>query len=102
MRSTKCIKRITVQSQTKVANDIGGWSNTWATAFTCWAKVTPMSRTKQLYYGMTNYKEFYEVEARTRETNISTSNRIVYGGNAYQMVSTPLVFTDHITFDIAR
>jgi len=101
MRTTKYNKRITAQTATKAPNDIGGWKNTWADSFSCWASVTAMSRSKRFLYAELKYDEFYEVEMRKRNTNINGSNQIIYDGNAYQIIS--FTVTDNVVkLDIAR
>ena len=101
MRATKYNKRLTVQTATKVENDIGGWSNTWTDSFSCWASVVPVSRSKRLLYAELKYDEFYEGEMRTRNTNVNAKSQIVYNGKDYQIISfTP---DDNIVkIDIAR
>jgi len=101
MRSTKYNKRITAQIATKEPNDIGGWKNTWADSFSCWASVNAMSRSKRFLYAELKYDEFYEVEMRKRNTNINGSYQIVYDGNAYQIISFT-IDNNVVKIDIAR
>jgi len=102
-RGSKYNARITVQ-QSKPANqtkgETGGLTNVWTTLFTCWAKVVPASRSKRLLYGEVVYNEFYEVEMRGRETNIDADCRIVYRGNAFQILS--FTIGDVVNVDMIR
>jgi len=100
MRSTKYGSRITVQKRTKTENDIGGWTNTWADLFSCWALVTPASRSKRLEYAELKYDEFFEIEMRARDVNPDGDCQIVYSGNAYQIIS--FTVTDVVKIDMIR
>jgi len=53
-----------------------------------------------LLYGEVVYNEFYEVEMKKRVTNVDADCRILYGGNAFQI----LAFTvdDVVSVDIIR
>jgi len=99
-RLSKYNKRITVQHSTQTKGETGGLSNTWTDLFTCWAKVTPASRSKRLLYGEVVYNEFYEVEMRSRVTNIDADCRIIYGGNAYQLLG--FTIDDIVNVDMIR
>jgi len=101
MRTTKYDKRITAQTAVKVLNDIGGWKNTWADSFSCWASVIAMSRSKRFLYSGMKYTELYEVEMRKRNTNIDGNYRIVYNNNAYQIISFTII-DNVVKIDIGR
>jgi len=99
-RLSKYNKRITVQHSTQTKGETGGLLNVWTDLFTCWAKVVPASRSKRLLYGEIVYNEMYEVEMQKRVTNIDADCRIVYGGNAYQILS--FTIDDVVNVDMIR
>jgi len=99
-RLTKYNKRVTVQQSTQTKGETGGLTNAWTTLFTCWAKVVPASRSKRLLYGEVVYNEFYEVEMKKRVTNVDADCRILYGGNAFQILA--FVVDDVVSVDIIR
>lgn len=105
MRPTKYNKRITIQKPTKTGNEIGGWINNYNTlewSYTCWASVVVMNGYKKLQYGMNANEEVFEVEMRKRLVNIDVDCRIVYAGNNYQVVSTPVITDDKVNFQMSR
>jgi len=101
MRATKYNKRVTVQTSTKVKNEIEGFSNVWSDWYTCWASVIPVKGIKRLEYGQLNVTQMYEVEMRKRVNNVHSECQVVYDGNAYQIQS---VYTDddRVYLDIVR
>ena len=101
MRATKYSKRITVQQLTRVENDIGGWSNSWADMFSSWASVIPVTGMKKLEYAKLEYNEIYEVEMRKRLINADADCRIVFNGNSYQIISF-MITDDKVNLDIGR
>jgi len=99
MRGTKYNKRITVQTMTKVPNDIGGWTETWADSFTTWASVMAVKSLKALEYGRMGFVKYYTV--RMRKRNIDETNRVKYKGEYYQINSISIDDWETV-IDIAR
>ena len=102
MRATRYTKRITVQTPTKAENDIAGWTNTWTDLYCSWASVVQMKGFKKLQYGMNANEEVYEVEMRRRLINVDVDCRIVYGGNNYQIIGTPVITDDRVNLEMSR
>ncbi len=100
MRSTKYNQKITIQKRTKVPNDIGGWTNTWADYYTSWASVKIMSGMKRLEYGRLGFIEFYEVEMRTRNENVDGDCQVIYNGKTFQINSIQI--SGVVKLDIAK
>jgi len=101
MRPTKYKKRITIQTRTRDENAVGGWSNEWTTSYVCFASLQPIKGFRRLEYGQNGFTQMYEVEMRSRTTNPTIDDRILYKGVAYQIIS-PYNDEDRINFDIAR
>ena len=99
MRSSKYNKRVTVQVMTKVANDIGGWTDTWSDSYTTWASVKPVKSLKALEYGRMGFIKYYTVTMRKR--TIDETNRIVYNGENYQINSISIDDNETV-IDIAK
>ena len=99
MRASKYNKRITVQTMTKVPDNIGGWTETWADTFTTWASVLAVKSLKALEYGRMGFVKYYTVKMRKRD--IDETNRVKYNGEYYQINSIS-IDDDETTIDIAR
>lgn len=99
-RSTKYDKTITIEQRTKVETDIKGWSNTWATLYTSWASVVPLSGAKGVDFSRMGFIESYEVEMRKRDVNVGSNCRIIYNGKTFQITSIKI--HDVVNLDIAR
>jgi len=100
MRATEYNKRITVQKRTKTETEIKGWTNTWATFYTSWAGLTPLSGAKTDDYTRLGFVESYELEMRSRESNVDSDCRIVYDGKNFQITSIKIF--DVVNLTIAR
>jgi SPP1 family predicted phage head-tail adaptor len=100
-RPTKYNKRVTIQQRTKDQNEVGGWGNVWSDLYSSWASVTQVSGAKRFEYGQHNLSEVYQVEMRKRDTNVDADCQVIYGGNAFQIVS--ITIDDYmVKMDIAR
>lgn len=102
MRATKYTKRITIQTPIQVENEVGGFRNEWSTLYASWASVIPMNGYRKLQYGMNSNEEVYEVEIYRRLVNIGVNCRVVYGGNNYSIVGTPVITDETVKFEITR
>lgn len=100
-RVTQYNKRITVQTSSQTKSEIGGLTDVWTTLYSCWAKLTPMSKTKRMMYAEMILSEAYEVEMRERTTNIDADCRVVYSGNNYQVLGF-IIDGDMVKVDITR
>ena len=100
MRATKYDTTIAVQQRTKVETEIKGWKNTWATFYTSWAGLTPLSGAKADDYTRLGFVESYELEMRKRESNVDSDCRIVYDGKNFQITSIKIF--DVVNLTIAR
>jgi head-tail adaptor len=101
VRPTKYNKRITIQKLTPVENDIGGWSNSWADFYSSWASVYSIKGMKKLEYAKLEYNEMYEVEMRRRLVNADGDCRVVYRGNAFQIIAIDIT-DNEVKLDIGR
>ena len=99
-RSTKYDKQITVQKNTKVATEIKGFKTSWADLYTSWASVIPISGAKAVDFTRMGFIESYELEMRTRATNVDSDCRIQYDGKDFQITS--IIIHDVVKLDIAR
>lgn len=101
MRATQYDKRVTVQTRTKISDGRGGWLNEWSDSYTSWASVRPLRGMRRLEYGQMGFTVVYEVEMRKRVTNVNRQCQVVYGGNAYQIVSLE-IDEERVYMDMAR
>ena len=97
MRATEYNKRITVQKRTKTETAIKGWTNTWATFYTSWAGLVPLSGAKADDYTRLGFVESYELEMRSRESNVDSDCRIVYDGKNFQITSIKIFDVVNLT-----
>ena len=79
-------KRITIQSQARTADGMGGWTETWATLTTVWAAVWPVSAREILKAGQTSMEITHRVRIRYR-AGVLASYRILYGTRYLSIVS---------------
>ena len=99
-RSTKYDKQITVQKNTKVETVIKGFKTSWTDLYTSWASIEPISGAKAVDFTRMGFIESYELEMRTRATNVDSDCRIQYEGKDFQITS--IIIHDVVKLDIAR
>jgi len=71
-------KRITIQSPTRTADGMGGWTEAWSTLATVWAAVWPVSAKEILQGGQTSMELTHRIRIRYRD-GVLASQRILYG-----------------------
>ena len=86
MKAGKLNKKIAIQSFTTVANDYGELVQTWATYHTPFAEVKHRDGTEFTRGGETISKLQTTFIIRYKE-GISVKDRIIYGGETYQIES---------------
>lgn len=75
--------RITFESSTGTADGMGGFTQSFSTAFETWADVQELRGTRELRFGQLAYNTAYEVKVRYRNGDSnepSTAYRILYRG----------------------
>jgi SPP1 family predicted phage head-tail adaptor len=79
-------QRITIQSQTRTADGMGGWTETWATLATVWAAVWPVSAREILKAGQTSMEITHRIKIRYR-AGVDPSYRILFGTRYFSIMS---------------
>jgi SPP1 family predicted phage head-tail adaptor len=79
-------KRIIIESDTKVSDDMGGYTTTWATYTTVWAAIWPMSAKEQLQNMQSNMEVSHRIRIRYMDS-FSNDYRIKYGSRYFNIVS---------------
>jgi SPP1 family predicted phage head-tail adaptor len=77
---------IEIQAATATTDSQGGYSQTWATSTSEWAKAIPMSQSRSLDMGGIKYKLAVEFTIR-RGTTITAANRIKWNNEYYTIHS---------------
>lgn len=103
-RPTKYNSLVTITKPTRTDNEIGGWSNDYASpswTFDDWALVLPVRSFKRLQYAQLGHTVSYELEMRPRLTNADIDCRVTYNGDTFNIVSLE-IDKDRVRLDIAR
>jgi SPP1 family predicted phage head-tail adaptor len=79
-------QRITIQSQTRTSDGMGGWTETWATLATVWAAVWPVSAREILKAGQTSMEITHRIKIRYR-AGVDPSYRILFGTRYFSIMS---------------
>ena len=79
-------KRITIQYQTKVSNDMGGFIVTWVNAATVWAALWPLSATETVKSMQTSMVISHRIRIRYLSV-LRPSWRLKFGEKFYNIVS---------------
>ena len=79
--------RIVVQRLTNVSDNMGGFTTTWTTYATLWAKVEPVSASERLYQEKIEYQRSHKVVIRYR-ADITTDMRFTFKGRTFQIKGT--------------
>jgi SPP1 family predicted phage head-tail adaptor len=81
-------RRVAIQEVSRVGDGGGGWTETWATVATVWARVAPASGSEEYRAQQTQSATIYEVEIRHR-TDVTPQMRIVYAGKELYVIQPP-------------
>lgn len=82
----KLDKRLTLQYRTKVADGMGGFTDTWVTAATVWAAIWPVSAGDVIQANSTAMVVSHRIRVRYRSV-LKTSWRAKFGAKYYAIVS---------------
>jgi SPP1 family predicted phage head-tail adaptor len=77
---------ITIEAVTRTSDNQGGWTQTWATSTSEWARAVPLSQSRTLDQGGIKYKMAVEFTIR-RGTVVTPANRIVWNSENYTIHS---------------
>lgn len=82
-------ERITLQYPTRVSDGKGGFTVTWATIATVWAKMTPHRSDEAIQAMATTGTAIYNYRIRYR-TDVASSWRIIHNGRYMAIVGPPM------------
>lgn len=77
-------QRVTIQTLTKTADGIGGWTQSWATLATVWADLFPLSGREIYSQGQVQSPVTHKCVIRYRD-DVTTKHRVSYNGNPYNI-----------------
>lgn len=77
-------QRITIQTQTRTSDGQGGWTVTWATFATVWAKVKPVRAKERFFAEQVQEVVTHEICIR-RLTGLTTEMRVIHGASTLQL-----------------
>ena len=82
-------KRIEIQSKTSTADDVGGYSDVWATTKTVWAAIWPLSAADVIEAMKTTAQVTHRVRIRY-QSGITSAMRIKFGTIYYAIIAPPI------------
>lgn len=77
-------QRITFQTLTRTSDGQGGWTETWTTFATVWAKVKPKSARERYFSQQVQETITHEITIR-KLANVTTEMRVLHGAVYYQL-----------------
>ena len=86
MKAGQLRHRITIQTRTESTDAIGGYTETWATYYECWAAVWPIKSAEQLDAMKLENQITHRIRIRYR-SGITTKHRVLFGERTFQIVS---------------
>ena len=89
MRIGALDKRITLQSKTQVRDAMGGFTETWATVATVWAKITTLRTTEAIINMAGTGSAIHNVVIRYR-SDITGAWRLLYRGKYWAIIGPPI------------
>lgn len=75
-------KRIAIQSETSVSDNAGGYTLGWATSFTLWADITPVTGHSLYVYGHIESHVTHRITVRY-QSGITADMRVLYNGRVF-------------------
>ncbi len=92
-------RRLTVKRATTATDDAGGTANTGFTErFTCWGYVAQMSNSRKAYFGLDLFTDYWEVQVRYREFNVS--DIIDYGTQSLSVQGVQNIYEGYKRFTV--
>lgn len=76
--------RITIQQKSKTSDGQGGFSYSWSTLATVWAKVSPVSTRERLYGQQIEYQRTHQIWLRYR-SDITQEMQVTFDGRTFQI-----------------
>ena len=76
--------RLTIQSETKLADDGGGYTLGWADVVTVWGAIKPLSGGEQLRAMQLQDKVSHRIRIRHR-SGVTPKQRLLFGSRAFQI-----------------
>lgn len=96
MNPAELNKRISLQSKTLTSDTMGGWTETWETVATVWAKKTTHRSDEAVQAMAMTGKATHNFRVRYR-TDVDSSWRILQGSIIMAIVGPPVEVTDKDT-----
>jgi len=93
MRAGQLRHRVTVQYPIENQDSVGQLIPTWATLFTAWAAVEPLSAREYIAAQQTNSDISVRIRIRARppaETRASAKMRVLFGARIFEIVAPPI------------
>lgn len=81
-------QRVTFQTKVRASDGGGGYTETWGSDVTVWAKVAPVSAAEQLRGGALQDTAMYRITIRNR-SDIDGAMRVLWNGEALNIRQMP-------------
>ena len=78
-------QRVAIQKMTRVSDGQGGWTTTWATIATVWAKIKPKGGREQYFGEAVREVVTHEICIRKRNDVTTADMRLLHGSVIYQL-----------------
>jgi len=82
-------RQITLQYKTRVADGMGGWTETYVNAATVWAKITTLRSDEAIQAMSTTGTAIHNITIRYR-TDVRASWRVKYGSRYFSIIGPPI------------
>ena len=79
-------KRITVQTATRTADGLGGFTEVWANTFKAWAAIWPVSAVEQVRNQSISTEISHRIRMRYR-SGVTTAQRIKFGSRYFNIAA---------------
>jgi len=81
--------QVSLQYKTRVADGMGGWTDTFVTAATVWAKITTMRSDEAINAMATTGTAIHNITIRYR-TDVRANWRVRYGSRYFAIIGPPI------------
>lgn len=92
-------KRIEIQEKIKVLDNYGGFTETWATLYTCWAEIKPMNTSNDFEANKISDKITYIITIRYTK-DIKNNYRIKFKNRIFNIINIMNVMEENKILEI--
>jgi SPP1 family predicted phage head-tail adaptor len=90
MRAGLLRNRVQLQRKTRTSDGQGGWTETWTTYDTTWARVRPLSVDEHQAAMQPDARARYEVTIRANTSTVAGPDRVLFGSKVLDVIGPPV------------